>query len=74
VAFHFSRHRPEPGLQGRRLGPADSIYMTPATYIALATVLAVTAVAFLAGSVIEKPRNKRGTRLRRWLRFHETLK
>jgi len=48
--------------------------MTPATYIALATVLAVTAVAFLAGSVIEKPRNKRGTRLRRWLRFHETLK
>ena len=48
--------------------------MTPASYIALATVLAVTAVALLAGSVIEKPRNERGTRLRRWLRFHETLK
>lgn len=48
--------------------------VTPASYIALATVLAATAVAFLAGSVIQKTRNERGTRLRRWLRFHETLK
>ena len=48
--------------------------VTPAAYIALCLTLAATAVAFLAGSVIEKPRNERGTRLRRWLRFHETLK
>ncbi len=48
--------------------------MTPATYIALATVLAVTAAAFIAESMIEKPRNVRDRRLRRWLRFHGTLK
>lgn len=48
--------------------------VTPAAYIAVATVIAVTAAALLAGSMIERPRNERGTRLRRWLRFHETLK
>lgn len=48
--------------------------MTPASYIAVCLTLAATAVAFLAGSLIEKPRNERGTRLRRWLRFHGVLK
>ena len=48
--------------------------MTSASYIALAAVLTVTAFALLAGSVIEKPKNDRGTRLRRWLRFHGVLK
>jgi peptidoglycan/LPS O-acetylase OafA/YrhL len=48
--------------------------VTPAPYIAVAAVLAVTAAAMLAGSIIERPRNERGTRLRRWLRFHGTLK
>ena len=48
--------------------------MTPASYIAIAVILTVTAFALLAGSAIEKPRNERGTRLRRWLRFHGALK
>ena len=48
--------------------------MTPAAYIAVCLTLAVTAVALLAGSMIEKPRNIRDRRLRRWLRFHGALK
>ena len=48
--------------------------MTTVSYIAVCLVLAATAVGFLAGSMIEKPRNIRDRRLRRWLRFHETLK
>ena len=48
--------------------------MTPAAHIARVVTLMLIFGAFAIGNIVEKPRNERGVRLRRWLRFHQTLK
>ena len=48
--------------------------MTPAAHIACVVTLLLIFGAFAIGNIIERPRNDRGTRLRRWLKFHGTLK
>lgn len=48
--------------------------MTPATHIAVVCTLLLIFGAFAIGNIVEKPRNERRTKLRRWLRFHGTLK
>jgi hypothetical protein len=48
--------------------------MTPAAHIACVCTLLLIFGAFAIGNIIERPRNDRGTRLRRWLKFHGTLK
>lgn len=48
--------------------------MTPATHIAVVCTLLMIFGAFAIGNIVEKPRNERKTKLRRWLRFHGTLK
>jgi len=48
--------------------------VTPAAHIACVVTLLMIFGAFAIGNIVEKPRNERGIRLRRWLRFHGTLK
>ena len=48
--------------------------MTPAAHIACVVTLLMIFGAFAIGNIVEKPRNERKTKLRRWLRFHGTLK
>ena len=48
--------------------------MTSSAYITIAVVLLGIIAATIAGALIETPRNERGTRLRRWMKFQKTLK